>query len=65
MNYKIGLSRALIHFFILIQISCKKENTQNDGEISEKKTIPVSIDKNYQKDEPITGNEKLKVKSVM
>ncbi|MFH7003131.1 hypothetical protein [Flavobacterium bizetiae] len=65
MNYKIGLSRALILFFILIQICCKKENTQNDGEISEKKPIHVSIDKNYQKDEPITGNEKLKVKSVI
>lgn len=63
MNYKTILLRSLLLCFILIQVSCKKENDQNDAETSAKKPISVNIDKDYQKDEPLTNNEKLEVKS--
>ena len=63
MNFKAVLLKPLVLSFFVIQISCKKENTESEEPL--KKVTAVNIDKNYQKDEPLTNNEKLKVKSVI
>lgn len=63
MNFKAVLLKPLVLSFFLIQICCKKENTESEEPL--KKVTAVNIDKNYQKDEPLTNNEKLKVKSVI
>jgi hypothetical protein len=64
MNYKAILPRTFMMFFILIQISCKKENTDKT-ETSENTAAAVVIDQNYQTNEKQTGSEKLQVKSVI
>jgi len=52
-------------FFILMQISCKKEGTESTAGTSEEKETSVEIDSNYQVNEALDKGEKLQVKSVI
>ncbi|MFB9077881.1 hypothetical protein ACFFLS_04345 [Flavobacterium procerum] len=64
MNKK-KLLRTLLLSFIVIQLSCKKENDQNLIPSSNDKPDLVTINEGYQKNEKQNGNENLEVNSII